>query len=301
MKLGLAHLFLGVALVLGITPLTPATVLAQDAGSDELVHEQAGPYEVVVLSDPPEPAAGFEATLTLRVAMQTGGSVPLGTSVTLALTNPRDGETQQQTLEKPQPNDPSAYETPFVPPNPGDWALRVTVTGPSGTASISTVLRVVTPATAATLPDELTRGIGGPYQIVVTGRPPSPLAGLGSRMSVRVLTVADGSAPADAEVRMIFTNPETLVVEELPLLQLPGNPEFFQSLSTFITSGEWVFTVVVEGRPGLGTLDGSMTVLSAGIGGGRGSLALWFSIMAVLIGGGFMFARAVRRQSRQQE
>ena len=301
MNVGLAHLFLVIALVLGSTPLTQASVLAHDSVGGELLREPAGPYEVVVLSDPPVPAAGFEATLTIRVAMQAGGPAPVGTSVTLALTNPRDGRTQQQTMEARQPDPPSTYGTPFVPPNPGDWALRATVSGPADTATVRTVLLVVTPASAATLPDELARGVSGPYQIVVTGRPPSPVAGLGSRMSVRVLTIADGSAPSDADVRMIFTNPETKVVEELPLNQLPGNPEFFQSLSTFITSGEWLFTTVVEGRLGLGTLDGSMTVLSAGTGGGRGSFALWLGIMAILIGGGVMFALAVRRQSRRQE
>ena len=286
--------FIAAFLVFTLSALTlpsPRVAGAQDLGT-RLLRERAGPYDVELFSSTPQGVPGEESILTVTV---TSGVDPVrDATVTLALTNPADESAQTTELEALDA--PGLFQTPFVPPNPGEWLLRVHVEGPLGEGEAEGSLTVVTAAVAAALPDEIARAISGPYAIVVTARPPQPLEGLGSRFSVRALTAEEGRAPLDADVRILFTNPETGKTDEVNLDQLPGNPEFHQSLVTFITSGTWDFTVVVESSEGLGTVDGQIVVAEAPSA-GFGGTVVWIVVTAILLIGAVFFWRLTSKRA----
>ena len=278
--------------LLGALAAVPLPAAAQELGA-EILDETAAPYRVTAFSDPPQGAAGEQSFFAVRI-LGVGGDRPVvGASVSLSLTNPRDGQTREAVLAE-RPDLPGVYETPLVLPNPGQWPFALAIRTASGLVTVTGRHTVLTPAEAPMLPNEVARVMDGLYEIVVSARPEDPVEGLGSRFSVRAIASDTREAPPDATVIISFTNPETGRTDDVELDRLPLNPEFHQSLVTFITSGEWPFTVVVESSLGLGTAEGSLLVRDAPSG-GLGGTVLWIVATAILVGGGFAFWRAFLR------
>ena len=74
--------------------------------------------------------------------------------------------------------------------------------------AIALSLATAQPASAQQFEGQLAKGASGPYEITVFANPTSPLAGLGSRITVGVVTTADGPPATDVDVLIIMTRPD---------------------------------------------------------------------------------------------
>ena len=164
--------------------------------------------------------------------------------------------------------------------------------------AIALSLATAQPASAQQFEGQLAKGASGPYEITVFANPTSPLAGLGSRITVGVVTTADGRPATDVDVLIIMTRPDGTLAGEVEAVQLPTNSQFYQVPVTLDDPGTWSFTVAAESALGLGTVDGSLTVRERNTSGLSGEL-LWGVVMVVLVAGGIAVWLTARRRGAQ--
>ena len=148
-------------------------------------------------------------------------------------------------------------------------------------------------ATAQEPAEQLLQQGAGPYQITVSAKPPAPVAGLGTRITIEVLSFPAGEPAGDAEVLLVMRNPEGAERSRVTVPRVPTSPQLFEILRELDEAGIWSFTVVVDGPAGQGTVDGFIEAHEGPSAGRAGTLA-WGVAMAVLVVGGLLAWRALR-------
>jgi hypothetical protein len=143
-------------------------------------------------------------------------------------------------------------------------------------------------ATAQDLANQLLREVDGPYDITVVAKPTVPVAGAGSRYSVRVLEAVAKTPVTDVSVTLLAKRPNGEEAGEIGLPQRPDSPEIYEALVRLRTSGQWLYTIVVEGPRGLGAVQGFIDVAEPGSAGLGGTIT-WAVAMSLLIGAVLLF------------
>ncbi len=150
-------------------------------------------------------------------------------------------------------------------------------------------------AGAQELSNQLLREVDGPYDITVVAKPTTPVAGFGSRYSVRVLDGVAKTPVTDVTVTLLATRPNGEDAGDIGLPQRPDSPELYEALVRLRNSGRWLYTIVVEGPQGLGTVQGVIDVSEARSAGLGGTIA-WAVAMAILVTGVLLFWRRISRR-----
>ena len=151
---------------------------------------------------------------------------------------------------------------------------------------------------AADLPNQNARAVSGPYDITVVTRVKRPTAGLGSRITVRVLD-AKIQQPLEGDLDIVFigVRPDGTTAGRVEFPQFVAFPEFYEYPITFNKAGAWRYTIAVESAHGLGTVDGEVEVVEPP-GTGEGGAAVWGAVIVILIVGAFLLYRSNSRRAK---
>lgn len=141
--------------------------------------------------------------------------------------------------------------------------------------------------TPTLIANQIAHGVNGPFDLTLIANPITPLEGLGSRFSVRVLSATTKAPVTDASVDVIATAPDGKV-SRAALTQNLGQREWYESPIGTSLPGRWSYVITAQNSEGLGTLDASLTVLEAP-GTGRSGTIGWAILVGVVALGGVYF------------